>query len=81
MEAFKHWRAYLEGAEEIIIYTDHKNLEYFTTSKVQQAGSMGRTPGSFRQIHHHLSTWSQNGQTRCLDEKSRPSRGAGMLYL
>ena len=34
VEAFKHWRAYLEGAEEIIIYTNHKNLEYFTTSKV-----------------------------------------------
>lgn len=31
-EAFKHWRAYLEGVEDIIIYTNHKNLEYFTIS-------------------------------------------------
>lgn len=34
VEAFKHWRAYLEGSPDIIVYTDHKNLEYFTTSKV-----------------------------------------------
>ena len=32
--AFKEWRAYLEGSKEITVYTDHKNLEYFTTSKV-----------------------------------------------
>ena len=31
-EAFKHWRVYLEGVEDIIIYTNHKNLEYFTIS-------------------------------------------------
>ncbi len=31
-EAFKHWRAYLESVEDIIIYTNHKNLEYFTIS-------------------------------------------------
>ena len=34
VEAFKHWRAYLEGIKNITVYTDHKNLEYFTTSKV-----------------------------------------------
>lgn len=34
VEAFKHWRAYLEGSPNITVYTDHKNLEYFTTSKV-----------------------------------------------
>ena len=33
--AFTQWRNYLEGANHpIIVYTDHKNLEYFTTTKV-----------------------------------------------
>src|SRR3979490_450104 len=34
-EAFKCWRHYLEGsAEPIDVVTDHKNLEYFCTTKV-----------------------------------------------
>jgi len=34
-EAFRNWRHYLEGsASPIDVITDHKNLEYFSTSKV-----------------------------------------------
>jgi len=34
-EAFQNWRYYLEGsASPIDVVTDHKNLEYFSTSKV-----------------------------------------------
>ena len=34
-KAFKHWCAYLEGASHVIlVMSDHKNLEYFTTTKV-----------------------------------------------
>ena len=34
-EAFKHWRHYLEGsASPVNVVTDHKNLEYFSSSKV-----------------------------------------------
>ena len=34
-DAFKHWRSYLEGAAHVIlVMSDHKNLEYFTTTKV-----------------------------------------------
>jgi hypothetical protein len=34
-EAFKSWRHYLEGAgTPIDIVTDHKNLEYFSTTKL-----------------------------------------------
>ena len=34
-EAFKMWRHYLEGsASPIDVVTDHKNLEYFSTTKV-----------------------------------------------
>jgi transposase InsO family protein len=33
--AIKEWRAYLEGAvHPFTVYTDHKNLEYFTSTKV-----------------------------------------------
>ena len=34
-EAFKQWRQYLEGSTiPVDVVTDHKNLEYFTTTKV-----------------------------------------------
>lgn len=34
-DAFSHWRCYLEGAaHKIQVFTDHKNLEYFATTKV-----------------------------------------------
>jgi hypothetical protein len=34
-DIFKHWHQYLEGSRiPINIITDHKNLEYFTTTKI-----------------------------------------------
>ena len=34
-KAFKHWRQYLEGSRTpIYMVTDHKNLEYFSTTKL-----------------------------------------------
>ncbi|CEP15198.1 hypothetical protein, partial, partial [Parasitella parasitica] len=34
VDAFKHWRHYLEfSAEPTTVITDHKNLEYFTTTR------------------------------------------------
>jgi len=34
-DAFKHWRQYCEGAtHQVQVYSDHQNLEYFTTTKV-----------------------------------------------
>ncbi|KAG1536699.1 hypothetical protein G6F49_012934 [Rhizopus delemar] len=34
IECFKTWRHYLQGAfHQITVYTDHKNLEYFATTK------------------------------------------------
>jgi len=34
-EAFKIWRHYLEGSALLInVVTDHKNLEYFSTTKI-----------------------------------------------
>src|SRR3979411_2035578 len=35
VEAFKEWRPYLSGTtHEVKVYTNHKNLTYFTTMKV-----------------------------------------------
>ena len=35
VDAFKHWRHYCEGAtNQVQVYSDHQNLEYFTTTKV-----------------------------------------------
>ena len=31
--ALRHWRIYCEGASGLTIYSDHKNLQYFTTTK------------------------------------------------
>ena len=32
--SFKHWRVYAEGAHHAVkVFTDHKNLEYFSTSR------------------------------------------------
>ena len=45
VEAFRVWRAYLEGAQyQITVITDHKNLEYFTTTKV---------------LNRHQARWSE----------------------
>ena len=34
MDAFREWRVYLEGSKyQVQVYTDHKNLIYFTTIK------------------------------------------------
>ena len=34
VEAFKQWRVYVEGAAHpVCVYTDHKNLEYFSTAR------------------------------------------------
>ena len=33
VSALQHWRVYCEGAPELTVYTDHKNLLHFTTTK------------------------------------------------
>jgi len=44
-EAFKNWQHFLEGSAEVIdMVTDHKNLEYFTSSK---------------KLSHHQARWAE----------------------
>jgi hypothetical protein len=39
VSTFKEWTRYVEGAEHsILVFSDHKNLEYFTTMKVLNHG-------------------------------------------
>ena len=34
-DAFHHWRNYLEGSPHTIqVFSDHRNLQYFATTKV-----------------------------------------------
>ena len=34
VKTFREWRVYLKGLNHIVeVYTDHKNLIYFTTTK------------------------------------------------
>ena len=34
VEGFRLWRVYVEGAEHLVwVFTDHKNLEYFSTAR------------------------------------------------
>ena len=70
VDAFKHWRRYCEGAEHLIqVFTDHHNLEYFTTTKVlnrRQARWVEELAGIDFRIHYRPGT--QNGKP---DELSR----------
>jgi hypothetical protein len=34
VDSLKHWRIYSESSSELEIFTDNKNLTYFTTTKV-----------------------------------------------
>jgi hypothetical protein len=58
VSSFKEWRTYLKGAEySILVFSDHKNLEYFTTTKVlnrQQARSAQELASYDFKIVYHL---------------------------
>jgi ADP-ribose pyrophosphatase YjhB (NUDIX family) len=72
VDAFKHWRRYLEGAHhQIQVFSDHQNLEYFTTTKVlnrRQAHWAYELASIDFTIYYRLDT--QNGKS---DTLSRPS--------
>ena len=72
VSSFKQWRHYLEGAAHIVlVYSDHKNLMYFTTTKVlnrrQARWAQKLTAYDFKIIHR---PGTQNGK---LDAPSRRS--------
>jgi len=79
VDAFKHWRRYCEGAtHQIQVFSDHQNLEYFTTTKVlnrRQARWAQELAGIDFRIYYRPGT--QNGKPDALSRRSeyRPEKG------
>ena len=58
-EAFKQWRNYLEGVPHVIlVLSDHKNLEYFATSKqlTRRQVQWSKHLSGFNYIIHYRSS-------------------------
>jgi len=79
VDAFKHWRRYCQRAtHQVQVFSDHHNLEYFTTTKVlnrRQARWAQELAGIDFQIYYHPGT--QNGKPDALSRRPeyRPERG------
>ena len=79
VDAFKHWRRYCEGAtHQVQVFSDHQNLEYFTTTKVlnrRQARWAQELAGIDFRIYYRPGT--QNGKPDALSRRSeyRPEKG------
>ena len=72
VNAFEEWQAYLEGSRQpIVVYSDHKNLSYFTTTKKlnRQQVRWAELLASYNfQIHYRKG--SENGQADALSQRS-----------
>ena len=81
VEAFKEWRHYLEGAQhKITVYSDHKNLEYFTKTKTlnRRQARWSEYLGSFDFVIEYRSGL-KNGKPDALSRRAdyRPEEGNG----
>jgi hypothetical protein len=80
VDTFKHWQRYCEGAtHQVQVFSDHQNLEYFTTTKVlnrRQARWAQELAGVDFRIYYRPG--SQNGKPDALSRRSeyRPEKGA-----
>ena len=79
VDSFKHWRRYCEGAtHQIQLFSDHQNLEYFTTTKVlnrRQVNWAQELAGIDFRIYYRPGT--QNGKPDALSRRSEycPEKG------
>jgi len=79
VDAFKHWRRYCEGVvHQVQVFSDHQNLEYFTTTKVlkrRQARWAQEFAGIDFCIYYRPGT--KNGKPDALSRRSeyRPEKG------
>jgi len=79
VDAFKHWRRYCEGAiHQVEVYSDHQNLEFFTTTKVlnrRQARWAQELAGIDFKIYYRPG--AQNGKPDALSRRPeyRPEKG------
>ena len=79
VDAFKHWRCYCEGAtNQVQVYSDHQNLEYFTTTKVlnqQQARWAQELAGIDFRIYYGPGTQNRKPNVLSRRSKYRPEKG------
>ena len=72
VDAFEEWRAYFEGSRHpIVVYSDHKNLSYFMTTKKlnRQQVRWAELLASYNfQIHYQKG--SKNGRADALSQRS-----------
>lgn len=70
--AFKEWRHYLKGANyEITVYSDHKNLGYFTTTKIlnrRQVRWAEQLAPFYFKIHYRRG--NENGKADALSRRT-----------
>jgi len=82
VDAFKHWQRYCEGAtHQVQVYSDHQNLEYFTTTEVlnrRQARWAQELAGINFRIYYRPGT--QNGKPDALSSRSEysPEKGGSI---
>ena len=72
VDAFEEWRAYLEGSRHlIVVYSDYKNLSYFTTTKRLNRRQV-RWAELFASYNFQIHYWkgSENGQADALSQRS-----------
>jgi len=79
VDAFKHCRRYCEGAtHQVQVFTDHQNLEYFTTTKVLNR-RLARWAQELARIDFRIyyGPGIQNGKPDVLSRRSeyRPEKG------
>jgi len=85
VDTFKHWRRYCEGAtHQVQVFSDHQNLEYFTTTKVlnrQQARWAQELAGI--DIHINYRPGAKNGKPDLLSRRSEycPEKGGSENQL
>ena len=84
-EAFKHWQHYLEGSASLVdVVTDHKNLEYFSSSKVltHRQACWSEYLSQFNlAIHFPLDTSEQSPMPSLAIGMSTQKRGIGTTLV
>jgi len=79
VDAFKHWRRYCEGAtNQVQVFSDHQNLEYFTTTKIlnQRQARWAQELASI-DFRIYYRPGSRNGKPDALSRRSEycPEKG------
>ena len=69
--ALQYWRIYMEGAPQMIVYTDHKNLISFTTIKILNRRQIrwSELLGQYKFKIQYISN-KKNGRIDALNKKN-----------